>query len=106
MSARATVRLIYVFLMDNNGALRLWKHSQHLLVDQSLDLGFVDDKKHIKYHHNHTIICLKSSPSALQNLQLSQDVAGATFMAAGSSAPELFTSLIGQYGDHLINNSL
>lgn len=30
-----------------------------------------------------------------QNLQLSQDVAGATFMAAGSSAPELFTSLIG-----------
>lgn len=31
----------------------------------------------------------------LQNLQLSEDVAGATFMAAGSSAPELFTSLIG-----------
>lgn len=30
-----------------------------------------------------------------QNLQLSEDVAGATFMAAGSSAPELFTSLIG-----------
>uniref|UniRef100_A0AAZ1XJ53 Sodium/calcium exchanger membrane region domain-containing protein n=1 Tax=Oreochromis aureus TaxID=47969 RepID=A0AAZ1XJ53_OREAU len=29
--------------------------------------------------------------------KLSQDVAGATFMAAGSSAPELFTSLIGQY---------
>uniref|UniRef100_A0A3B4GM35 Sodium/potassium/calcium exchanger 3-like n=1 Tax=Pundamilia nyererei TaxID=303518 RepID=A0A3B4GM35_9CICH len=29
-----------------------------------------------------------------QNLQLSEDVAGATFMAAGSSAPELFTSLI------------
>lgn len=32
----------------------------------------------------------------IQNLQLSEDVAGATFMAAGSSAPELFTSLIGQ----------
>lgn len=31
-----------------------------------------------------------------QNLHLSEDVAGATFMAAGSSAPELFTSLIGQ----------
>lgn len=30
-----------------------------------------------------------------QNLHLSEDVAGATFMAAGSSAPELFTSLIG-----------
>ncbi|XP_068186836.1 sodium/potassium/calcium exchanger 3 [Antennarius striatus] len=31
------------------------------------------------------------------NLQLSEDVAGATFMAAGSSAPELFTSLIGVF---------
>ncbi|KAJ8028924.1 Sodium/potassium/calcium exchanger 5 [Holothuria leucospilota] len=30
-----------------------------------------------------------------QKLKLSQDVAGATFMAAGSSAPELFTSVIG-----------
>lgn len=34
---------------------------------------------------------------SFQNLHLSEDVAGATFMAAGSSAPELFTSLIGQY---------
>ncbi|XP_067374833.1 sodium/potassium/calcium exchanger 3 isoform X2 [Channa argus] len=33
----------------------------------------------------------------LCNLHLSQDVAGATFMAAGSSAPELFTSLIGVF---------
>uniref|UniRef100_A0A8B9K260 Sodium/calcium exchanger membrane region domain-containing protein n=1 Tax=Astyanax mexicanus TaxID=7994 RepID=A0A8B9K260_ASTMX len=33
----------------------------------------------------------------LQNLHLSEDVAGATFMAAGSSAPELFTSLIGVF---------
>ncbi|TNM99212.1 hypothetical protein fugu_013776 [Takifugu bimaculatus] len=32
-----------------------------------------------------------------ENLHLSQDVAGATFMAAGSSAPELFTSLIGVF---------
>ncbi|TNN81885.1 Sodium/potassium/calcium exchanger 5 [Liparis tanakae] len=32
-----------------------------------------------------------------ENLNLSQDVAGATFMAAGSSAPELFTSLIGVF---------
>jgi len=30
-------------------------------------------------------------------LQLSEDVAGATFMAAGSSAPELFTSVIGVF---------
>lgn len=32
----------------------------------------------------------------LQRLHLSEDVAGATFMAAGSSAPELFTSVIGR----------
>lgn len=32
-----------------------------------------------------------------QRLNLSEDVAGATFMAAGSSAPELFTSVIGEY---------
>lgn len=39
--------------------------------------------------------CVHFLPSFFQNLQLSEDVAGATFMAAGSSAPELFTSLIG-----------
>ncbi|XP_023680876.1 sodium/potassium/calcium exchanger 3 isoform X1 [Paramormyrops kingsleyae] len=32
-----------------------------------------------------------------ERLQLSEDVAGATFMAAGSSAPELFTSVIGVF---------
>lgn len=31
----------------------------------------------------------------IERLKISQDVAGATFMAAGGSAPELFTSLIG-----------
>ena len=31
-----------------------------------------------------------------EELNLSEDVAGATFMAAGSSAPELFTSVIGK----------
>ena len=30
-----------------------------------------------------------------EKLKLSEDVAGATFMAAGSSAPELFTSIMG-----------
>lgn len=30
-----------------------------------------------------------------EKLELSEDVAGATFMAAGSSAPELFTSVAG-----------
>ncbi|XP_036400168.1 sodium/potassium/calcium exchanger 1-like [Megalops cyprinoides] len=33
-------------------------------------------------------------------LQISDDVAGATFMAAGGSAPELFTSLIGVFIAH------
>ncbi|KAI0229304.1 Sodium/potassium/calcium exchanger 3 [Lamellibrachia satsuma] len=32
-----------------------------------------------------------------EKLHLSEDVAGATFMAAGSSAPELFTSVIGVF---------
>ena len=32
-----------------------------------------------------------------EKLKLSDDVAGATFMAAGGSAPELFTSLIGAF---------
>jgi Ca2+/Na+ antiporter len=29
-------------------------------------------------------------------LNLDEDVAGATFMAAGSSSPELFTAIIGK----------
>ncbi|XP_033612068.1 sodium/potassium/calcium exchanger 1 isoform X3 [Fukomys damarensis] len=33
-------------------------------------------------------------------LKISEDVAGATFMAAGGSAPELFTSLIGVFISH------
>lgn len=33
-------------------------------------------------------------------LRLSDDVAGATFMAAGSSAPELFTSIMGVFAVH------
>ena len=33
----------------------------------------------------------------VETLQVSPDVAGATFMAAGGSAPELFTSLIGTF---------
>merc|ERR1719399_324901 len=32
-----------------------------------------------------------------EKLELSNDVAGATFMAAGSSAPELFTSLVATF---------
>ncbi|KAG9268528.1 sodium/potassium/calcium exchanger 4-like isoform X1 [Astyanax mexicanus] len=35
-----------------------------------------------------------------EKLQMSEDVAGATFMAAGSSAPELFASIIGVFITH------
>ncbi|NXH29806.1 NCKX1 protein, partial [Myiagra hebetior] len=35
-----------------------------------------------------------------EKLHISEDVAGATFMAAGGSAPELFTSLIGVFISH------
>ncbi|XP_072844975.1 LOW QUALITY PROTEIN: sodium/potassium/calcium exchanger 2 [Pogona vitticeps] len=35
-----------------------------------------------------------------EKLKISDDVAGATFMAAGGSAPELFTSLIGVFISH------
>ena len=44
------------------------------------------------YLKNHKFLI---SNSILEKLDLSEDVAGATFMAAGSSAPELFTSLAG-----------
>ncbi|XP_030000705.1 sodium/potassium/calcium exchanger 3 isoform X2 [Sphaeramia orbicularis] len=51
--------------------------------------------------HALAIVCdvyfVPSLERVSENLQLSQDVAGATFMAAGSSAPELFTSLIGVF---------
>lgn len=33
----------------------------------------------------------------MRRLNISDDVAGATFMAAGGSAPELFTSIIGVF---------
>ena len=38
-----------------------------------------------------------------ENLAISEDVAGATFMAAGGSAPELFTSFIGTFLDPASN---
>ena len=45
------------------------------------------------------IICddffVPSLEAISERLELSEDVAGATFMAAGSSAPELFISIIG-----------
>ncbi|CAD5117580.1 DgyrCDS6338 [Dimorphilus gyrociliatus] len=50
------------------------------------------------------IICdeyfVASLEKICEKLKLSEDVAGATFMAAGSSAPELFTSVIGVFIAH------
>lgn len=50
------------------------------------------------------IVCDEFFVPALEvitnKLQISDDVAGATFMAAGGSAPELFTSLIGIFISH------
>lgn len=49
------------------------------------------------------IICddffVPSLEAISEKLDLSEDVAGATFMAAGSSAPELFTSVAGVTAD-------
>ncbi|KAI7804152.1 putative sodium/potassium/calcium exchanger 4 [Triplophysa rosa] len=50
------------------------------------------------------IVCDDYFVTSLENicekLHLSEDVAGATFMAAGSSAPELFASIIGVFITH------
>ncbi|XP_077988461.1 sodium/potassium/calcium exchanger 5-like [Glandiceps talaboti] len=43
---------------------------------------------------------VSSLESISERLHLQSDVAGATFMAAGSSAPELFTSVIGVFITH------
>ena len=37
----------------------------------------------------------------IDKLQITEDVAGATLMAAGGSAPELFTSIIGKLNSSL-----
>lgn len=61
---------------------------------------FYDTPTHIMSHYliSAMLIILFHSfyVCLFQRLHLSEDVAGATFMAAGSSAPELFTSVIGK----------
>ena len=48
-----------------------------------------------------SIVCDEFFVPALEviidKLQITEDVAGATLMAAGGSAPELFTSIIGKF---------
>ncbi|KPM08660.1 Sodium/potassium/calcium exchanger-like protein [Sarcoptes scabiei] len=48
-------------------------------------------------YESHHLIINTVSCSVWKRLKLSQDVAGATFMAAGSSAPELFTAILGVF---------
>ena len=53
-----------------------------------------------------SIVCDEYFVPALEVLvrrwQIDPDIAGATFMAAGGSAPELFTSFIGTFAGHFI----
>lgn len=49
----------------------------------------------VELYNVNTAAMLKLPVLFFQKLHLSEDVAGATFMAAGSSTPELFASVIG-----------
>ncbi|XP_041800126.1 sodium/potassium/calcium exchanger 3 [Chelmon rostratus] len=85
--------------------------STSAVVDFPEDIFTLEQRRHgavllhvlcaIYMFHALAIVCdvyfVPSLEKVSENLQLSQDVAGATFMAAGSSAPELFTSLIGVF---------
>ncbi|XP_076595611.1 sodium/potassium/calcium exchanger 3 isoform X3 [Chaetodon auriga] len=85
--------------------------SKSAVIDFPEDIFTLEQKRHgavllhvfcaIYMFHALAIVCdvyfVPSLEKVSENLQLSQDVAGATFMAAGSSAPELFTSLIGVF---------
>ncbi|KAG2467422.1 NCKX3 protein, partial [Polypterus senegalus] len=63
--------------------------------------GPSDPKQAMYMFYALAIVCddyfVPSLEKICERLHLSQDVAGATFMAAGSSAPELFTSVIGVF---------
>jgi len=94
-------------------------HSRHLLAENSTEEGFdfPPDAFSLEQRRQGAIvlhvICLiymfvalaivcdeffvPSLGVIIEKLEISEDVAGATFMAAGGSAPELFTSLIGVF---------
>merc|ERR1719380_430780 len=65
--------------IDANGGIILWFLICLYMLKQ---LGAICDEYFVP-----------SLEVIVEKLELSNDVAGATFMAAGSSAPELFTSL-------------
>merc|ERR1719305_1450875 len=69
--------------MDSNGGIIVWLL---VMIYMFKALGTVCDEYFVP-----------SLEMISEKLQLSNDVAGATFMAAGSSAPELFTSLVATF---------
>ena len=87
-------------LVDRNVQLRVNASGFRLrLISFYLWLGMVG----IFYNNFYIyffVSVLSLLPLLSQRLNLSEDVAGATFMAAGSSAPELFTSVIGIHHNH------
>uniref|UniRef100_A0A8C6W4S3 Sodium/potassium/calcium exchanger 1 n=1 Tax=Nannospalax galili TaxID=1026970 RepID=A0A8C6W4S3_NANGA len=83
-----------------------WPHL-YPKAEYPLDLFSVEDQRQgwVTLHvFALAIVCDEYFVPALgvitDKLQISEDVAGATFMAAGGSAPELFTSLIGVFISH------
>merc|ERR1719506_2678411 len=69
--------------LDKNGGIVLWLA---IMIYMFKLLGTVCDEYFVP-----------SLEEISQKLDLSNDVAGATFMAAGSSAPELFTSIVATF---------
>merc|ERR1719375_1744059 len=69
--------------IDANGGIVIWLF---VMVYMFKALGTVCDEYFVP-----------SLEMISEKLELSNDVAGATFMAAGSSAPELFTSLVATF---------
>merc|ERR1719235_2348700 len=69
--------------MDQHGGIVLWLL---IMLYMFKALGTVCDEYFVP-----------SLEMISEKLQLSNDVAGATFMAAGSSAPELFTSIVATF---------
>lgn len=69
--------------LDQNGGIALWFL---LMLYMFKALGTICDEYFVP-----------SLEVIVEKLQVSNDVAGATFMAAGSSAPELFTNLVATF---------
>ncbi|XP_064206232.1 sodium/potassium/calcium exchanger 3-like [Anguilla rostrata] len=95
-------------LMQERGENQTYKPPHAPIEEFPEDIFTKEQRKHgavllhvlcaIYMFYGLAIVCddyfVPSLEKISENLHLSEDVAGATFMAAGSSAPELFTSLI------------